>query len=484
MSIETFEDVVAGLFASLDLNATLDAVVAALIPAWVDSVGLVIRDERGVVFERSAGERSTGSSPVLFPLVADGVAFGTARLEMPADDWPVAREPVERIVRQAARALANSRRFDRERNVALTFQDAALSADLPPVGAFSFDAMYQAGRAEALVGGDWYDAFQIGDGRIIVSIGDVVGSGLGAAIAMVNVRQAIRAVAHVHPDPALMLEAADLTLRAQHPDRYVTAFVGVIDPVTQQCAYANAGHPPPFLRLVDATLAQMAGRGIPIGLGFPNALDVHHVSLPPGSAVVLYTDGLTESGKNVVDGELRLQRVLQDPGLAVDNGIARRIHDAVLGTHARDDVAILVISAGFSEPIRRWRFHPVWPDLARRARCELLAELETCGFNERQLLDFELIFAELMGNLVRYAPGIAEIIFERQGVNVVLHVLDKGPGFQFTPQLPSDLFSQSGRGLFLIANLATKFSVERRPGVGSHARIVLSPPPNVGGKAR
>jgi anti-sigma regulatory factor (Ser/Thr protein kinase) len=482
MSLQAFDEVVGRLFSSLDLNVTLDAVAEELVPAWAEAIALVIHDERNVAFTRLVGERSAGSTDLVLPLIADGASFGIARIAVSAGRWDVVREPIDLIVRQAARALANARRFDRERNVALTFQDAALTTEFPDCGgAFSFDAVYEAGRAEALVGGDWYDAFQIRDGRIVVSIGDVVGSGLGAAIAMVNVRQAIRGVAQVHPDPALLLEAADLTLRAQHPDRYVTAFVGVIDPVTQQCAYSNAGHPPPFLRLADATLTQVAGRGIPIGLGLTDAIEVYHVALPPGSTLLLYTDGLTESGRNVVEGELQLERTLRDPLLDLGGGVARRIHDAVLGDHARDDVAILAVRAGFAEPIRRWRFDPVWADVARRARHELREELQLCGFDEKRLLDVEAIFAELMGNLIRYAPGVAEIILERQGSNFGLHVLDKGPGFQFTPRLPTDLFSQSGRGLFLISQLALNFSVERRPGGGSHARIVLNARPNHGG---
>jgi anti-sigma regulatory factor (Ser/Thr protein kinase) len=86
-----------------------------------------------------------------------------------------------------------------------------------------------------------------------------------------------------------------------------------------------------------------------------------------------------------------------------------------------------------------------------------------------------------MANLVRHAPGTVELVFQRQGKGLVLHVLDKGPGFQFTPRLPVDLFSQSGRGIFLIAQLAADFSVERRPGGGSHARIVLNTTPELEG---
>src|SRR6202011_3196992 len=119
--------------------------------------------------------------------------------------------------------------------------------------------------------------------------------------------QTVRGVAQVHPDPALMLEAAERTLRAQHPDRFVTAFVGVIDPVTQQCTYANAGHPGPYLRLPDGAVVQIHGGGIPLGLDLATSIDVQQFVLSPGSMLVLYTDGLIEATRDVLEGEQRLE---------------------------------------------------------------------------------------------------------------------------------------------------------------------------------
>ncbi|HEY0382365.1 MAG TPA: ATP-binding protein, partial [Candidatus Elarobacter sp.] len=75
---------------------------------------------------------------------------------------------------------------------------------------------------------------------------------------------------------------------------------------------------------------------------------------------------------------------------------------------------------------------------------------------------------------LRHTPGTVELILEAHAGRVVLHLLDKGPGFEFSPRLPSDLYSEFGRGLFLIACFATDFSVERRPGGGSHARITFA----------
>ena len=91
-----------------------------------------------------------------------------------------------------------------------------------------------------------------------------------------------------------------------------------------------------------------------------------------------------------------------------------------------------------------------------------------------RVVDVELVVAELIGNALRHAPGTIELILEAHADRVVLHVIDKGPGFAFSPRLPSDLYSEAGRGLFLIASFSTDFTVERRAGGGSHARITFS----------
>jgi anti-sigma regulatory factor (Ser/Thr protein kinase) len=91
-----------------------------------------------------------------------------------------------------------------------------------------------------------------------------------------------------------------------------------------------------------------------------------------------------------------------------------------------------------------------------------------------RVIDVELIFAELIGNALHHAPGTVELILEAHDDRVVLHLLDKGPGFAFSPRLPSDLYSEVGRGVFLVAHFATSFIVERRAGGGSHARITFN----------
>jgi serine phosphatase RsbU (regulator of sigma subunit) len=286
------------------------------------------------------------ASFVVVPLFAGSAVRGTVHLCMQNDARAFVQADVDffqEFARRLAPAIANAELFERERLVARSFQDAALPARLPDVPGFAFHAIYEAGQAEALVGGDWYDAFTLASGKIVVSIGDVAGSGLPAAVTMASVRQAIRGAAHADADPCGMLEAADRALD-DPARRFVTAFVGVIDPATSTIAYQNAGHPPPLLRKPDGTLRELLGGGAPLGLRGDEEACVHQHDLPAGSLLALYTDGLTESTHDVLEGERQLHAALLHPDLGVVENPAKMLHDLVLVDGSRDDVAILTVA--------------------------------------------------------------------------------------------------------------------------------------------
>jgi serine phosphatase RsbU (regulator of sigma subunit) len=213
---------------------------------------------------------------------------------------------------------------------------------LPDVRGFAFSAIYEAGKAEALVGGDWYDAFPLVDGRIVVSIGDVAGSGLSAAVTMASVRQAIRGAAHAKADPSGMLDAADRAL--DDPERrFVTAFVGVIDPATSTITYQCAGHPPPLVRIPDGSVAELESGGPPLGLRAGGDASTRTANLPAGSLLALYTDGLIESTHDILEGQARLRAALADGTVAGAENPAQLLHDLMLVDGSRDDVAILTV---------------------------------------------------------------------------------------------------------------------------------------------
>ncbi len=428
------------------------------------------------------GTRSFASIPLIVrgeTIGAIGAVFGDSGRRYSVDDLPI----LEELGRRAALAVQNATDFERQHRVADSFQQASLPTKLPEVHGLTFDAVYLPGSDEAQVGGDWYDAVRLFDGRVLLSIGDVAGSGLNAAVRMGNMRQIIRGIAQVHADPALMLDAADRALRLEYPDEYVTAFVGVLDPISNILAYASAGHPPPLLRYLDGRVESLSDGGLPLGLRHERIpANGATVDIARASALVLYTDGLSEAFRDPVAGEQRLRNALSDGAvLSAPYPAQALMGECLTEGPALDDVAILVIGIALHQapvsaalpPIQQWSFDVADTDAAQAARHEFSQALSAFGMTAEDAFSAELVFGELVGNVVRYAFGPVRVVIDLSAASPVLHVLDCGPGFRHTALLPADIYSESGRGLFLVSALTTDFQVARRPTGGSHARAVL-----------
>jgi PAS domain S-box-containing protein len=425
-------------------------------------------------------------SHVAVPLCAEGVTFGMLAViygpssrQYSQDDVPM----LEELGRRAGLAIHKARLFEREHRAAASFQEASLPATLPAVPGLVLDAFYAPGRAEAQVGGDWYDAVRLTDGRVVVSIGDVAGSGLQAAVTMGNMRQIIRGIAQVHADPALMLDAADRALRLEHPDKFVTAFVGVFDPINSLLTYASAGQPPPLLRRPDGETEPLLGTGLPLGLR-SNAEKTSSttIDIPAGSCLLLYTDGLTEFDREPLEAETRLRQLLSSIAADAIEHPARTIVERMMnGDAPHDDVAVMVVSIGpphargarDRDMLQRWSVHTdemIAVAASRRAFAEAFRDH---GATSEDVAMAEIVFGELVGNAVRYAPGPVDVVADWSGADPVLHVIDQGPGFTHISILPPDLLSESGRGLFIISALTQDFRVAKVADGGSHARAVL-----------
>jgi anti-sigma regulatory factor (Ser/Thr protein kinase) len=391
------------------------------------------------------------------------------------------------IASRAAIAIENAELYAREHRVSATLQQALLPTRLPAIAGLTFDAIYEPGATEAQIGGDWYDAVELPDGRVIVSIGDVTGRGLPAAVIMGRVRLAIEALATYQSDPAQLLNAADAVLRRTHPDAIVTALVGVIDLKRRSFAYATAGHPTPIIRGQDGRLVTLPGSGLPLGLRDAHQPPTSTIVLPPHSLLLLFTDGLIESTRSIDEGERRVARALRDPAVVNSPRPAAAIKAAVLHDGSSDDVAVFTIGIGDLNAIGledrpesslrgAWSMH--WSFDARDARSTrdvrelFIAYLRAKGRPDADYAGAELVFGELLGNVVRHAPGTVDIEVEWRGDAPVLHVLDRGPGYDRLGTLPPT-FSETGRGLYLVTTLTREFTVTRLPGYGSHARAVL-----------
>jgi PAS domain S-box-containing protein len=376
--------------------------------------------------------------------------------------------------------ITASKDAERERAYSLRFQRAVLPLRLPQLQGCTFDAVYAPGLSELRVGGDWYDAAQLADGRVLVSIGDVCGSGLEAAVVVGVVRQIMRGVAQLQADPVMILDAADRALRLEYPDVYVSAWVGVIDFVERTVSYASAGHPPPLMVCRDGRMRELADpTSMLIGLRAEYRGAINTVPIGSDETLVMYTDGLVEAQHDLLEG----QRLLREAAArAIAGGSAhpaQDIKDSVIPTGAADDVAVLVVridSRAVEAALRAWHFDVRDRAVVLATRGEIVAALAQRGFGSDECASAEVVFAELIGNVLTHAaatPNVS-VTLDLGREHPVLHVLDRGKAFGPPSGLPFDPLADSGRGLYLIDALTLGFTISARPDGGNHARAVLA----------
>jgi hypothetical protein len=252
---------------------------------------------------------------------------------------------VEEVGRRVGSAIANVRLYERERRIAIEMQSACLPKSLPVVTGIVLDAAYRPASNEASIGGDWYDAFVLPDGRLVITVGDVLGHGLQAAVAMMKLRIAMKAAAMVDADPHLILRVADTMLRLSDPNAYATAIAAVYNPATRTLTFASAGHPGPVLRGAGGHVEEFTNFGLMLGLRNGDESEASSVATPPGSTLVFYTDGLVEVVRDIDEGFARFSAALRREELVHADRPADALVDAVLGMdEARDDIAVLVVN--------------------------------------------------------------------------------------------------------------------------------------------
>ncbi len=231
-------------------------------------------------------------------------------------------------------------RIERQGRVVDAFQAAFVPAPLPAIAGLALDAAYFPADEDARVGGDWYDARELDDGVVLISIGDVTGHGLPAALSMAKLRQAILASALDERDPARVMARADRVFTLL--DGVVaTAAVVFVDRASRRLRYALAGHPPPIV--ADASSARsLAPGGIPLGISWLDELHSAELTLAPNELCVLYTDGLIEARRAIEADEARLLTAASAAAAGLIDASGMR--DAVIGsTVTPDDIAILTL---------------------------------------------------------------------------------------------------------------------------------------------
>jgi anti-sigma regulatory factor (Ser/Thr protein kinase) len=308
------------------------------------------------------------------------------------------------------------------------------------------------------------------DGAIVVNVGDVTGRGPDAAVIMGKVRHLLAIAPSYERDPARILDTVESVLGRRYPDTIVTAFLGIISPDRKSITFANAGHPLPLLRRGNGTV-ELRADGLPIGLRRDaEPAESRTADLTGAKLLVLYTDGLTEVQHDLLKGFEHLQQVVNCDAVLHTHNPARFIEESCLGGRADDDVAIMTLSFEVS---KRWSFDAENARAAQDARAEFVQYIRAHVNDGFSVSAAELVFGELIGNVVRHAPGPIDIDLDWSNQSPILHVIDRGPAFEAENALPQDILSESGRGLYIVRRLASDVRVEHVPGYGNHVTVEL-----------
>ena len=315
----------------------------------------IVRSMVPVEAARTALAPLRPAAAAAFPLVARGEVIGGITLVNGPDRGPhtgVELRTAEIASRRAALALDNARLVAAQQQVAERLQLSLLS---PPVQPDSLElaVRYRPATQGIAIGGDWYDAFLQPDGDTVLVIGDVMGHDIEAAAAMGQVKTLVRGIGYDRVDaPAELLRRVDHAVVGLDVPAMATALVARVElgvdadgRPARRLRWATAGHPDPLLLLEDGTVLDLtAPVGPPVGIGWLGPRTDEFCPLPDGSTLLLFTDGLFERRRMLLDEGRDLLRDLvgRSTGLPLD-ALCDRLLAEMLGSDVEDDVAVLAV---------------------------------------------------------------------------------------------------------------------------------------------
>ena len=258
------------------------------------------------------------------------------------------------IIDERRRATSERRRSERaalndEMQALLSsFLRASFPPALPEVEGLQFEALYLS-CGGSIIGGDWYDALGLPDGSVAVALGDVSGHGVEAAALMGKLRYSMRVVtlranALQSGGAASVLQIVEDGLLSEHPDASATAFLGIISPDRTRMQYASAGHPPPLVVKASRETAWLEPGETPLGWGNGEGRSDHVIDLTDVRGLILYTDGVIEAGRDIVEGLERLRRAAGDADVQNAKDLLPRIVEASLVAPPHDDITMLAVT--------------------------------------------------------------------------------------------------------------------------------------------
>jgi serine phosphatase RsbU (regulator of sigma subunit) len=234
---------------------------------------------------------------------------------------------------------------EQELRLARSIQRASLPREVPTLEGWQISPFYRPARE---VGGDFYDFFELEDGRLGLVVGDATGHGVPAALVMASARSMLRAVAQASDSPGDVLRRVNDPLATDIPaNMFVTCFYAILDPESGSLTYANAGHDLPYLYRNSAA-EELRARGMPLGLMPGMGYEEKQTILKAGEAALLYSDGLVEA--HDPEGEMfgfpRLRALVAEHGeqRSLGDFLLEELHSFVGESwEQEDDITLLTL---------------------------------------------------------------------------------------------------------------------------------------------
>lgn len=426
------------------------------------------RDERHLELLRGIGMRSA----MVVPLIARERVIGTMTLV----DTTSGRRYTEKdlsvaevLAVRTALAYQNAQHYARESRVADTLQRASLPSDLPQLPGLRINATYLPGATESEIGGDWYDAFLLPDGKIGFTIGDVAGKGLRAAVSMGVVRQALRYATLDGLSPSAVLRRVNRHLCLEGTGM-VTAVTATLDLASEKLVYAAAGHPAAYVTSRAGRVDRVTTSGLPLGLFAQSTYTEVERHIETGELIVLYTDGLIENDRDLVRGESALETAVRAEAQTTSPNPALSILHRMIDGTPKDDVAILTIGL-LRWPVDRIDIEaPAVPSSARILRQSLRRLAAGVGLDEQRAFGLLVAAGEAISNVIEHAYGLREGLIHVTGRRIenslVVEIKDSG-----TWRAPRS--EGRGRGIALMRSIVDEADVEADSS-GTTVRLALS----------
>jgi PAS domain S-box-containing protein len=387
------------------------------------------------------------SSGIVAVLTASGDVALWLELRVPRRVSAEDRLLVTVLVGHLGLAIQHVRQFEAARETSLTLQHAMLAPTELPRG---FAVRYEPAVPPLEIGGDWYDVLRVGGQRIGIIVGDCVGRGLSAAAVMGQLRASARALLLTGAEPARLLEELD-SVAELIPDAFcTTVFLAILDTKSGEFSYSCAGHLPAVLAAPqEAPTLITDARSVPLAVNRTKSRPQAAVVLPPGSTLMLYTDGLVERRDiSLDDGIAHLSAtVASGQHLTVDS-----VADAALSELAPpggydDDIAIVVYRRPYAPLLID---QVITADDLSDIRHQLASWLQSAAVPDEQVADIVLSVNEACANSIEHGyrdrkPGKVRIDGENDGARVHLKITDGG---SWKPASTDS--GVRGRGLLLI----------------------------------